>query len=246
MNRSLFLAWQAPDRMWFPIGRLDADVSASSYRFGYTRGAEFAAREVGFSPLLAFPDLRARYESSELFPLFKNRVLDPGRSDFKAYLESLDLLVNDPISILALTGGERQTDNLEVFPRIQKREDGSFDCRFFLHGLRHMSPEARERTLSLTEGDELGISLELNNPKTGGAIQLTTRPDYHFVGWTPHYLVLDFLRAVGERPSALRARVVRVNSDDVPLNRRILVEFRGTLPGDVVPMSDEKYQLIAA
>ena len=89
--KSLFLAWQAPNRAWFPVGRLDADVAQHRYHFGYTKGAQQAEQAVGFKPLPAFPDFERTYESSELFPLFQNRVLDPGRKDFAAYLASLDL-----------------------------------------------------------------------------------------------------------------------------------------------------------
>jgi hypothetical protein len=139
--KSLFLAWQAPNRAWFPVGRLDADVAEHHYHFGYTKGAVQAEHAVGFRPLPAFPEFDRTYESSDLFPLFQNRVLDPGRKDFAAYLASLDLPPSsvDPIEILAVSGGERQTDNLEVFPRIESRPDGAFRCRFFLHGWRHMS-----------------------------------------------------------------------------------------------------------
>jgi len=73
--RSLFLAWQAPQRgAWFAIGRLDVDVDAHRYVFNYTKGALLAQDEVGFRALLAFPDLERSYESSGLFPLFQNRV----------------------------------------------------------------------------------------------------------------------------------------------------------------------------
>jgi hypothetical protein len=89
--KSLFLAWQAPNRAWFPVGRLDADVAEQRYQFGYTKGALQAEHAVGFKPLPAFPEFERTYESSELFPLFQNRVLDPGRKDFAAYLTSLDL-----------------------------------------------------------------------------------------------------------------------------------------------------------
>jgi hypothetical protein len=239
--RSLFLAWQAPNRSWFPIGRLDAD--RKHYEFGYTKGALQAKKELGFAALPAFPDLNRRYESGELFPLFKNRVLDSNRKDFGEYLETLGLKHDDPIEILALTGGERQTDNFEVFPKVEKREDGSFACRFFLHGLRHVSEAARMRALSLVPGDELGVSLELNNPKTGTAIQLTAREDYLILGWTPHYFVSDLLAAISET-TEVTARVVRVNQDNAPRYRRILIEFGGKLPEKFEPMSDKRFQLI--
>lgn len=239
--RSLFLAWQAPNRGWFPIGRLDAELK--HYGFGYTKGALQARKEVGFTALPAFPDLKCRYESAELFPLFKNRVLDSNRKNFGEYLATLGLEHNDPIEILSVTGGERQTDNFEVFPKIEKHDDGSFACRFFLHGLRHVSEAARARAHSLMPGDELGISLELNNPKTGTAIQLTIPEDYLILGWTPHYLVPDLLTAISEK-AEVTARVIRVNEESVPPYRRILVEFGGTLPESFEHMSDKRFQLI--
>jgi hypothetical protein len=241
---SLFLAWQARNRSWYPVGRLDADVAAHRFHFGYTKGALLAGSKEGFAALPSFPDMNQSYESSELFPLFKNRVLTSTRHDFSSYLATLDMSEPDPIAMLALTGGERQTDSLEVFPKIDKRPDGSFMARFFVHGMRYMTPEARVRALQLKSGEALGVSVELNNPSTQYGIQLTTR-DYHFVGWTPHYLVADLLMAVSSKPQ-VSARVILVNQEDVPVNRRILVEFRGTLPKGVEPMSGEHFQLIAA
>jgi len=242
--KSLFLAWQAPNRAWFPVGRLDADVRNHFYAFRYTKGALDAERAVGFKPLPAFPDFSGQYESSELFPLFGNRVLDPNRQEFLEYLKSLDLDQghSDPINILSVSGGERQTDSLEVFPKVEKRADGWFCCRFFLHGIRHMRKDAQERAMLLQPGEALGLSLELNNPVTKFAILLTTR-DYYFIGWTPRYLISDFLAAIAD-DSAVQASVVRVNQAHVPLNRRILVELSGKLPAGIEPMSKDWFQPI--
>jgi hypothetical protein len=242
--KSLFLAWQAPNRAWFPVGRLDADVARQHYHFGYTKGAQQAEHSVGFRPLPAFPDFERTYESSELFPLFQNRVLDSSRKDFGAYLASLDLPLTsaDPIEILAVSGGERQTDSLEVFPRIESRPDGTFRCRFFLHGWRHMSQASQDRAMALKVDEPLGVSLELTNRAVRAAILLTTS-DYSFLGWTPRYLVSDLLTAISEKPS-VSAHVVRVNSADVPANRRVLVELAGTLPPGSQPMSAKEFQLL--
>jgi hypothetical protein len=244
---SLFLAWQAPmpTRAWFPVGRLDADLRKHLYEFRYIQGAVRAQKQVGFKPLAAFPDLHGRYRASELFPLFKNRVLDPNRRDFADYMRSLDLdpAGADPIEILAVSGGERQTDSLEVFPKIEKGANNTFRCRFFLHGLRHVSTGAQMRSLQLLASEQLQVSVELNNPATGTAIQLTTK-DYEFLGWAPRYLVSDILNAVEESPK-VAAHVVRVNDLGVPLNRRFLIELTGKLPPNVEPMSGPDYQFIA-
>lgn len=242
--KSLFLAWQAPNRLWFPVGRLKADQQQSLYVFEYTQGALTAQQQAGFSPLVAFPEFERRYESSELFPLFKNRVINPHRKDFLAYLETLglDSAHQDPLQILAITGGERQTDSFEVFPKIEKNPDGSFCCRFFLHGLRHVSEDAKRRALSLMAGEPLRVSLELNNPVGGLAIQLTT-DDYHFIGWTPRYLVPDLLDAIKQSPK-VQGRVIRVNDPGVPLSRRVLIELSGSFPASFEPMSTPEFQVI--
>lgn len=46
-------------------------------------------------------------------------------------------------------------------------------------------------------GEQLGVSLALNNPKGGLVIQLT-RQDYEFIGWTPRYLVADILKSISQ------------------------------------------------
>jgi len=241
--KSLYLAWRAPNRAWFPIGLLEAQAD-DFYAFRYTKGALHAKKAVGFEPLVSFPDFDRRYESSELFPLFRNRVLDPHRRDFSDYLRSLDLEPSkkNPIEILSVTGGTRETDAFEVFPKIQKEVDHSFSCRFFMHGLRHLPEQSQTRASRLEPTEELGISVEISNPVTTYAIQLTSRDNW-FLGWAPRYLVFDLIRAVAGG-SQMRASVIRVNAFDVPSNRRILVELRGKFPENVEPMSGEEFQPI--
>ena len=61
---TLFLAWQDTRRShgWYPIGRLDADITRPLYRFHYIRGAERAHQEAGLQPLVSFPDFHEQYE----------------------------------------------------------------------------------------------------------------------------------------------------------------------------------------
>src|SRR5260370_19464599 len=106
--KTLFLAWQdtTATRAWFPIGRLDANMEGADFRFGYTYGAKMAHDQAGMEPLDSFPDFTEIYESSELFPLFRNRILGVERKDFKESVRQLDLGPDhaDPLEILALTG----------------------------------------------------------------------------------------------------------------------------------------------
>lgn len=246
--KSLFLAWQAPtdatrSRAWFPVGRLDVESSRSPhYRFRYTGGALTARREVGFQPLLSFPDFQKAYESDELFPLFQNRVISPKRTDFQEYIQWLDLDRGqaDPITILSVSGGERMTDNLEVFPKVTADAEGRYQVRFFLHGLRHLGENALARVSRLLPGEELRVSVELNNPATRLAVTLMT-DDYQMIGWAPRYLVADLLNCVPLAPE-LTAKVARINEATAPLNQRFLIEYTGRCLGGGEPMATPDFR----
>jgi hypothetical protein len=229
-------------RAWFPVGRLDAEPKslekkAFHYRFRYTRGALKAQEDVGFEPLLAFPDFQRDYESDDLFPLFKNRVISEKRKDFEEYIHWLDLDRGnaDPIEILSVSGGERTTDNLEVFPKITADANGNFHVRFFLHGLRHLGDKAIRRVLDMNAGEDLRIMVEMNNPATRLAVTLHTA-DYDMIGWAPRYLVEDLIRCVPNAPE-LFARVARINADDAPPNQRVLIDCSGRATEGHQPMS---------
>lgn len=235
---TLFLAWQdkARTRHWFPVGRLDVQRPESHYRFRYVRGAERAHESSGFEPLVDFPDFQKNYEASELFPLFQNRVLTPGRGDFQGYLRSLDLPEQaDPVEILSVDGGYRATDSFEVFPKIERHEDGAFRCRFFLHGWRHVSESAQQRLQALKPGEKLSVAIELTNPTKQLAVQIQTN-DYHVIGWSPRYLVSDLVLAIAKAPGDYQASVVQVNPVPAPSKQRLLIELRGHWP-DHEPMS---------
>ena len=247
-TKTLFLAWQDQDERkkshpWFPVGRLD--VEPELYRFRYIGGAKRAEREIGFPPLISFPELDREYRSSELFALFRNRVMAKGRPDRMAYLRNLDLPENaTPFYILSVSGGSRVTDAYEVFPKLEKDADGYFTCRCFLHSWRHASKEAQERIDELKAEEELYVTLELTNPATKLAVQIQTK-DYYMIGWTPRYLVSDLAMAMTEDPNDYHAKVVRVNPMPAPSSQRVLVEMRGRWKKPE-PMSSEDFQPLAS
>ncbi|MCY4201775.1 MAG: hypothetical protein OXD38_04050, partial [Aestuariivita sp.] len=227
-ERTLFLAWQDKGRSkaWFPIGRLDADLERSSYRFRYIGGAARAQEKAGFPLLIEFPSLQEDYQSSYLFPLFQNRVMNQKRPDFSDYLHNLDCPDKaDPIQILSVNGGRRVTDAYEVFPKISKDDAGQFTCRFFLHSWQRVSDAAQTRINELKPDEKLYLTLELTNPATRLAVQIQTT-DYHMIGWAPRYLVGDLTAAMNESPE-YSARVVRVNPQPAPSSQRVLIEVRG-------------------
>lgn len=243
MDKTLFLAWQDKrvTRGWFPIGRLDLLSDQAAYRFRYTKGAERAHENAGFEALLDFPKWDRAYESSELFPLFKNRVISSNRRDFADYLKMLDLPETaDPAEILEVGGGYRATDSFEVFPEIVRRADGFFSCRFFLHGSRHIDDVALKRIEALEQGEQLYVTIELTNPSSQLAVQIQTL-DYYMIGWAPRYLVGDLVGAIARSPGDYAAKVVRINPAPAPSKQRLLVELTGRWP-EYEPMSDGDFE----
>ena len=239
----LFLAWQdkARTRHWFPVGRLDVDLPHSQYRFRYTQGADVARAHAGFPPMVDFPELHRDYRSSELFPMFQNRVITRGRPDFADYLRRLDLPEEaDPIEMLSVDGGFRATDSFEVFPKIEKRDDGAFRCRFFLHGWRHLTDIAQQRLDKLAAGEKLYVALELTNPETQMAVQIQTL-DYCMIGWASRYLVNDLMATIAKAPGDYKAYVVRLNPVPAPSKQRVLVELSGHWP-DHDPMTTAEFR----
>lgn len=246
-TKTLFLAWQDGQHthQWFPVGQLDADVKSSDYHFRYIEGANRAKEEAGFPPLLEFPELKKVYKSKALFPIFMNRVIAPKRPDRADYLHNLDLSEPaDPMEILSVNGGHRVTDTYEVFPKIEKSADGSFSCRFFLHGWAHTNPEARERINKLEQNDPLLVTLELNNPATGLAVQIQTE-DYYMIGWAPRYLVYDLTMAIADSLGECKANVVRINPQPAPSKQRVLIEMRGRWDNNYVPMNGPDFVPLA-
>ena len=244
-SKTLFLAWRDKrdkrenSREWFPVGRLDADLDHPNYRFRYIKGAEHARREAKFPLRFEFPELNGDYRSPVLFPIFRNRVMSEKRPDFANYVHSLGLPEKpDPIDILSISEGWRVTDPYEVFPKINIQPDGSFTCRFFLHGWRYVNALALKRIESLRPDEDLYVAIELNNPATGFAVQIQTRDDYHMIGWTPRYLVDDLVKGMANSPKPnYSAKVVRVNPMPVPSNQRVLIEMQGRWDKGYEPMS---------
>jgi hypothetical protein len=246
-SQTVFLAWQdkAQSRRWFPIGRLDR-IGDASYRFGYVGGGEEASKEAGFKPLLSFPDFYKIYQSRNLFPMFQNRVMNRSREDFEEYLAQMGL-DGDPslLDILSVDGGQRATDNFEVFPMLTCDEHGRFSCRFFLHGWRHVAECSQKRLAEcVREGDALQVALELTNPKTKIGLQIQTL-DYCMIGWAPRYLAYDLctaLKQCDEKPENPEINVIQVNRD-APIHQRYLIEFKGKFK-KYRPMQSDEFKLL--
>ena len=244
---TLYLAWQhRSSRRWFPVGRIRHDSDANGFEFAYIQGAREAEKSAGFRTIPAFPSFEQRYRSTELFPTFRNRVMNTGRVDRPVYLHQLGLDADecDELTELSVSGGRSYTDSFEVFPPIEPAPDGRFRTQFMLHGLRHTNRHAIEAVQNLQPGRELRVAVELNNPVATHAILVYTE-DYYVLGWLPRYVAEGIHRGGDWTVVDAKASVARVNHD-APLSHQVLLDFTGRLPLGVNPMRDlQQYRPIA-
>lgn len=244
MSQELFIAWRAggaAQGRWGPVGRLRR--VAHGYRFVYTRGARTLE---GFRSFPDMPRLDAVYESEDLFPLFANRLLARSRPEYEAYLtwggfDPRD--PPDPIALLGVTEGMRQTDSLELFPLPQPDADGCYATRFFLHGLRWMPEVAQARATRLEPGEPLGLMLDMSNAFDRDAVAVRTSDgrDQLMIGYVPRYLAADMRRlCAASDPGAVELAVARVNPN-APLQHRLLCQLRARWPQGFSPCTSDEY-----
>ena len=231
------------------MGRLDSARNSVEprYSFSYVNGAKDAQTLANFVPLLGFPEFDEIYHSEHLFPVFRNRLMNPRRPDRVEYLHHLGLRDSDwePITELSASKGTSRTDSFEVFPAIEPRAAGWFQTRFILHGLRHTNADSIRRTESLQAGDELQVAFDLNNPAATHAISVRSS-DQYVLGWLPRYLVDGLHQDDAWKVTNVKTTVAQVNLD-APLSHRLLIDFSGKLPPDFRPMEDQpQYQPIVS
>jgi hypothetical protein len=247
MTNILFIAWRAGGPSaghWGPVGLLEH--GAGRYRFVYTEGA----RSLGaFRPFSGMDDLEAVYESESLFPVFANRLLNSSRPEYEAFLAWGGFDPNDPpdpLALLGVTEGLRQTDSFEVFPCPQPDVDGCYVNKFFLHGIRWMPLAAQERIARLESGERLALLLDVANEHDPCAVAVRTwsAPEMFIVGYVPRYLARDvwelYVQCVPTPPDL---QVERINRD-APLQNRVLCRMSACWPEGFRPCSSEQFQPI--
>ena len=243
----LFLTWQFQNnesRKWYPVGELNFD--GEIYRFFYIKGAEIAKDEASFQPLVSFPDYRKIYKSTELFPMFANRVMPESRPEYRQTIEWLALRENqyDPLAFLARTGGAKVTDKFEIFCYPETGENGDYNLHFFPHGLRYVPEASIERIGKMEKGEKVYLASAFQNPFDKNALQLQTRDNY-IVGYLPSYL-LDDVNEIIEKEVEIEVCVERVNDENVPLQFRFLCRLIIPQMANYRPFSNQNYQPIVS
>ena len=244
MSHALYVAWRSRGDLpqWGPVGRLEFD--GSLYSFYYTEGARALA---GFQPFPEMSDLEQVYLSDALFPLFANRLLSKSRPEYHAFLTWGGFDPNnppDPISILGVTEGLRQTDSIEVFPCPAPDADGCYLNKFFLHGVRHMGPDALARIAALAEGERVLLEAEPDNPHDRNAMAVWTRDHAARIGYVPRYLAWEVGQLNEICGSDIVSVVVQRVNRDAPLQQRLLCCMRACWPVDFQPCSTDLFRPI--
>ena len=245
----LFLAWHEPtSRSWFPIGQLTFD--GVRYYFVYTQGAKEAQQKCGFKPLFSFPNFNTVYTSTYLFPVFANRLMSRSRPDYLSYMQWLNIpkqeiseYEDNPIAILARSGGERQTDNLTVFPYPEPDAEGAYHFHFFSHGLRYLPQASIERINHLEPKEKLWLAREFQNPHDSQALTLNTK-DHYIVGYCPRYLLSEIFEILQEISNLIDLHVERVNQPPTPLHSRLLCHIIIKPNNHLQLFSRQEYQLL--
>ena len=258
MNNRLFVAWRSESMGapgpgnatgggpgWSPVGVLER-TAQGGYRFAYTKGAHSLA---GFHPFPGMSDLGAVYESEELFPIFANRLMNARRPEYKPSLVWSGFDPDnppDPIALLGVTEGLRQTDSLEVFPCPTPDSRGCFITKFFLHGVRYLPAPAIERIERLAGGEPLALMIDIQNPHDPMAVAVRTT-DVHgryLIGYVPRYLAYDVQHLCGTcHPDFIELRVERVNPG-APLQQRVLCRMNACWPDRFTPCGGQEFQTI--
>lgn len=238
--KTLFLAWQDPKvREWFPVGRLTHENNV--YCFVYTKGAE---KSKNFVPFSTMRDLDSVYESSELFPIFLNRLLPSSRPDYSNFISWLNIAEGkeNTLLILSLTGGIRKTDTLEVFPCPEPNIEKEYEVQFFCRGLSHLTKEIWNRVDRLKVGDRLYLLKDLQNPFDETALALRTDDPATIVGYCPKYFNDDFnllLHNCGADGVSVIVEKLNLNA---PLQLRLLCKLQSSWPKNFNPCSNELYE----
>ncbi len=244
----LFISWRSPrTRLIHPVGRLTFDAATHLYEYRYIHSA-FKATGDGFTPFPEFPTLDAVYRGKRLFPLFANRVMPVSRPGYASFLEALGLSADTahPMTILARTGGRRETDQIELFPfPMPDAMSGCYATYCLLRSIRYMAqPLVEERIARLRIGEPLIVMPDPQNPVDPNAIAVRTA-DNVMLGYIPAYLTTD-LRLLQNDCKYLHVYAERVNPPPAEAHHRLLCKIVSCWPDGFRPFDTVEFQPIIA
>lgn len=239
MAHDLYVAWQEQvTRTWHTIGRLRR--VGDEYEFLFTQGV----KRLNSIPLDLFRmDVNKRYRSSELIPLFRNRLLSRSRTDFAKIAGWLNLKGDEgEFESLSKFGLIPGTDSILIYPSpdIQSQQ---YSVEFFVHGIRHMHPDMVSYCNEIAEGSRLLPLLDVQNPIDPNAVAFRVEDDYRLIGFLPTFYAGD-VRAILASVSyakTTRVSVVR-NNKDAPVQLRLLCRISATVSEGFLSLNSEVHK----
>jgi hypothetical protein len=181
MVRQLFVLWRDQNRTRHVIGLLSKGVDG--FTFAYDEGVS-EAQSLGFRLLPQFPELRAQgepYSSRYLFSTFLQRIPSPSRPDYLAAMKELGVAdFDDPLEILARSGGVLMTDRIELAEYRAEYDGLSTPLTFRVAGER-FNPGGE-----VSAGDAVELAREPENPHDPNATFVLCGRGQK-IGYVPRY-----------------------------------------------------------
>lgn len=228
-TKSVYLAYKKslPCNTWHVIGILSYNDQTNLYSFKYTNGV---LEDTNFRPFNGMEDLYQEYESQELYPLFKNRILYEKRPEYAQFIEWLGLNQKaNPLDILSVSGGQRITDTLQTFGKVETKENGEFSHSFFIHSLSWLTHYQLEKISQLAPKEKLYFCLDPQNEFDPNAVLIRTKDPKEIIGYCPRYLSETVAKLLVQDPNAISLEVDIVNKD-APLQYRLKCLLTGKFP----------------
>jgi len=242
--KELFLAWREPvKREWIVVGKLWQ--KENKYYFGYTKGVKKAKESGNFNEFGVMQDIDKIYVSNELFPIFKNRILNRSRPEYSQYIKWLGFENKEvsPLDELSRTNGLRATDSLQIFEK-PKPKDGKFIIYFFSHGIRHLPKTYQERIEHLKENERLYIAKDVQNEFDKYALLLRTADPVEIVGYIPRFYTKDInklLELNGNKEVKVSIEKINLNA---PKQFQLLCKLETKWSKEFKSCNDEEFELI--
>lgn len=241
MCQQLILSWQdVKTNQWFPIGRFLKQNGG--YLFVYVNGVK-QAEQNGFFGLASMQNFDKEYYYNDIFPLFKNRILNKSRPDRDEFLEWLDIDSEDSdFEELAKTGGVKATDNLQLFP-VPVNENNQYTLSFFVQGISHLSENCQKRIERLKNGEKLFFCADLENKQDRNAHLFRTKDPVEMVGYCPRHFAADFKKLFDKSKKSFNIKVKKVNKN-APEQLKLLCEITCDWPQDFLPFDDTRFEVV--
>jgi transcriptional regulator with XRE-family HTH domain len=237
--RTFRVIWQnMRTRQLVHVGWLE--FTGREFVFGYTPDAE---RDSDFEPFAAFPDMRATFRSTALFPFFADRIVSSARPDYDHLIAAFGLTRAEatPIELLARSAGWTPHDTIQVIPEPVVDDEGKEVRPFLVSGVRHVDEENPDRVgaivAQLIPRQQLHLTDEPDNPTNPRAIVLQTGSER--IGWIPDYL-LDYVHKQREAGNRVATVVEHANGAEAPWHMRLLCRLEVSASTLLTPRTSDQ------